>query len=103
VEQYFIDNNAVPTYSEAEYFLPTITNQPFTIQLTINDVTNQTIVEQAIRDYLYLVQKPATTFEYLGLSDFLQTKGARLISPVPSATDALADDEVLDVGTITWT
>ena len=103
VEQYFIDNDAVPTYVQAEYFLPTITDQAFEIQLAINDETNQDSTEQLMRDYLYLVQKPNTTFEYSGLSDFLQTKGARLISPDPTATDALADDEVLDVGTITWT
>jgi len=102
VGQYFIDNDAVPTYVEAEYFLPTITDQAFTIQLAINDTTNQDSVSQSIRDYLYLEQKPSTTFEYSGLSDFLQTLGARLVSPLPTDTDLLADDEVLDLGTVTW-
>ena len=32
----------------------------------------------------------------------MQTLGARLITPIPSSGQALADDEVLDMGTITW-
>lgn len=102
VEQYFIDNNAIPTYVVAEYFLPVISYQAFQIQLAINDTTNQNSVSQAIRDYLYLVQKPNTTFEYSGLSDYLQTLGARLVFPLPTDTDLLAADEVLDLGVITW-
>ena len=102
VEQYFIDNEAVPIYVFTEYFLPTITNQNFTIQLAINDADNQTIISQLVRDYLYLVQKPNTTFKYAGLSDTLQANGARLISPDPSSEDTLDDDEVLDLGVITW-
>ena len=103
VEQYFIDNNAVPSYVEAEYFIPTIVSQDFTIQLAINDASNQATVEQAVRDYLYLVQKPAVAFEFQPLADFIQTLGARMISPVPTSSVTPASDEVLDLGTITWT
>ena len=102
VEQYFIDNDAVPTYIEAEYFLPTIINQDFDIQLAVNNTSNQSSITQSITDYLYLTQKPGTIFEFAGLSDYLQSKGARLISPTPDATLTLASNEVLDLGVITW-
>lgn len=102
VEQFFIDNEAVPTYVEAEYFLPVIVSQNYSIQLAINDVATQNIISQLIRDYMYLVQKPATSFEFQGLADVLQANGARLVSPDPTSSIALADDEVLDLGVITW-
>ena len=102
VEQYFIDNEAIPVYVEVEYFLPTVVPQNFSIQLTINDVIHQTETEQAIRDYLYLFQKPNTTFQFSGLADFLQTIGARLNVPDPTSDLVIAADEILDVGVITW-
>lgn len=102
VEQYFIDNEAVPIYVLADYFLPTIINQDFSIQLSIDNIDNQTSVAQSIRDYLYLVQKPDTTFEFSELSDFIQTLGARLVLPSHTSNITLAKDEVLDLGTITW-
>jgi len=102
VEQYFIDNNAVPSYVEAEYFIPTIVYQDFTIQLAINDASNQTTVEQAIRDYLYLVQKPAVVFEFQPLADYLQTLGARMVSPDPTTSTTPTSSQVIDIGTITW-
>lgn len=103
VEQYFIDKEAVPVYVQAEYFLPAITNQNFTIILINDTADNRIKVEQSLRDYLYLFQKPGATFVYQGLADFLQTVGARLNFPLPTDTDALDPNEVLDVGTITWT
>ena len=102
VEQHFIDNETIPSYIEVEYFLPTIVSQDYTIQLAIDNAENQAFVEQSIRDYMYLTQKPNTTFLFLGLSDFIQTLGARLVLPIPSSGQALANDEVLDMGTITW-
>jgi len=102
VEQYFIDSEAVPIYVRADYFLPIIITQDFSIQLSINNATNQSIVSQAIRDYLYLTQKPDTTFEFNDLSEYLQTIGARLILPLHTSNITLAKDEVLDLGTITW-
>jgi len=102
VEQYFIDNNAVPVYVIAEYFIPTIINQNYTIQLAINDATNQAIVEQLIIDYMYLNQEPNTRFNFQGLSDFIGANGARLISPDPLDSIVLGNDEILDLGTITW-
>lgn len=102
VEQYFIDNNAIPAYVEVEYFLPIIVNQNFTILLVSNTPEKQKEVSQAIRDYIYLFQKPGTTFQFSGLGDYLQTFGARLNNPDPASDIALAENEVLDVGTITW-
>ena len=102
VENYFISKNAVPTYAQCEYFLPSITNINFGIQLAINDLETQLITEQLIRDYIYLVQKPNTDFVYQNLSTYLQDNGARLITPLPSTITTLNDDEVIDVGVITW-
>ena len=102
VKQYFIDKEVIPVYVATEYFLPSITYQLFTIQLSVNNTDNQSLVEQSIVDYLYLTQEPNETFEFIGLSDFIQSKGARLISPDPSSSVLLANDEVLDLGTITW-
>ena len=102
VEQYFIDTQSVPSYVQFEYFIPTIISQDFTIQLIINDSTNQTTIEQLIRDYLYLFVEPNTTFYFSNISDLLQSSGARMNLPLDLGTIVLADDEVLDVGTITW-
>lgn len=102
VQQYFIDNNAVPSYAEAEYFLPTIVSQNFSILLAENTPEKQAETEQLTRDYIYLFQKPNTTFQFEGLADILQQNGARLNFPDPTSDIALADDEVLDVGTMTW-
>ncbi len=102
VEAYFQSNNAVPSYAEPEYFLPTIVSQDFEILLAVNSSDNQTTVEQLLRDYLYLYQESGETFDFLGLSNVLQESSARLISPLPSDSIAIAIDEVLDVGTITW-
>ena len=102
VEQYFIDNQAVPSYVEVEYFLPTIVSQNFSILLSENSTTKQTETEQAIRDYLYLFQKAGVSFQFSGLATYLQTIGARLNNPDPASDIAIASDEVLDVGTITW-
>ncbi len=102
IEQYFIDKKAVPVYVECQYFLPNIINQDFTIQLAINDASNQAIVEQSMRDYIYLIQKPSTDFKYDSFADYLQTGGARLISPSTDTVLTLLSDQVLDIGTITW-
>jgi len=48
---------------------------------------------------MYLYQKPSTTFVFSGLATYLQTQGARL-SDTSNVT--LADNEVLDLGVITW-
>ena len=102
VEQHFIDSKAIPVYVEPEYFIPDIISQAFTIQLAIDNEANQTLITQAIRDYIYLVQKPDTLFEFSGLSDFIQTLGARLISPSPTSSFTPADNQVIDIGIITW-
>lgn len=102
VEQYFIDNEAVPSYVIAEYFLPTISDIAFSVQLAADNIENRDTIMQAITDYLYLIQKPNTTLKWKGLSDFMQTLGARLVSPSPSTDYIIADDEILDVGVISW-
>lgn len=102
VEDYFISKNAVPSYAQPEYFLPTIINQNFDILLAVNNTDNQNEVEALLRDYLYRYQEPGETFEFIGLSNILQEKGARLVSPAPTSNIAIASNEVLDVGTITW-
>ncbi len=102
VEQYFIDNEAVPTYVEAEFFLPTIVTQDFSIQLAVNDITNQDSISLIVRDYLYLFQKQGYGIELAGLATTLQENGARLIFPDPGTTISIALDEVVDLGVITW-
>lgn len=102
VQQYFIDNEAVPVYAEAEYFLPTIVSQAFSIQLATNTTTKQEEITLLVRDYLYLYQKQGTSFAFSGLASLLQDNGARLIAPTPSSTLAIALNEVVDLGTITW-
>lgn len=102
VEQYFIDNEAVPTYIEAEYFLPTIVSQNFSIQLAIDNTENRELLTKLITEYLYLYQKPGTTFYFANLAKFIQSNGARLVSPLTTDSVLLAADEVLDMGTITW-
>lgn len=102
VEAYFVSKNAVPIYVDTQYFLPVIVYQDFEILLAVDNSDNQASVEQLIRDYIYLYQKAGTTFEFLGLSKALQEYSARLISPLPSDNIAIAIDEVLDAGTITW-
>ena len=102
VEQYYIDQKAVPTYAEFEYFIPSRILQDFTIQLVINDETNQKRVEQLIRDFLYLFVEPKTTFYFSNLNALLQSNGARMNLPLTTDTIVLADNEVIDVGTITW-
>jgi uncharacterized phage protein gp47/JayE len=102
VEQNFIDTGSIPTYANFEFFIPTIISKDFTIQLIINDETNQNNIEQLIRDYLYLFVEPGTTFLYKDLADLLQSNGARLVSPLTTDTEVLASDEVIDIGTITW-
>ena len=102
VSQYFIDKKAVPIYVQFDYFIPTIISQDFTIQLIINDSANQIIIEQLIRDYLYLFSDPFTTFQFSNINDLLQSNGARLNLPVDTGTIVLANNEILDIGTITW-
>lgn len=102
LKQYFIDNAAIPSYVEAEYFIPTIVSQNFTLLTADNSPSNRANIEQSLRDYLYLFQIPGETFQFSGLSDFLQTIGARLNNPDPTSDIVLAKNEVLDVGTITW-
>ena len=102
VSQYFIDKKAVPIYVEFEYFIPIIIKQDFTIQLIINDVENQTRIEQLVRDYLYLFTDPFTTFQFSNINDLLQSNGARMNLPVIGGTIVLSNNEILDLGTITW-
>lgn len=102
VQEYFIENNAIPVYVEAEFFIPTVINQNFSILLADNSTANQKIIKQTIADYLYLYQKADTAFQFSGLSDYLQTMGARLNSPDPTSDLFLNKDEVLDIGTMTW-
>lgn len=103
VEQYFIDNEAIPEYVEAEFFLPVITPVDFTIILATDTDDNRADMEQAIQDYLDLNQKPNTIFVYQGLADYIQKRGGRMNSPLPTVTTTLDPDEILSVGTITWT
>lgn len=102
VEDYFVSISAVPIYATAEYFLPVILNQDFEILLAVDNEENRKSTEQLIRDYLYLFQKPNSTFSFLGLSKVLQNGNARLISPLPTDTQVIAADEVIDLGTLTW-
>ncbi len=102
VKAYFESKNAVPIYVSVDYFLPLITPVNFSIQLAINDATNQSNITQSIKDYLYLTQKPKTTYAYAGLAEYLQSLGARLIIPQTTDTKVISDNEVLDVGAITW-
>jgi len=102
LKAYFESKNAVPIYVSVDYFLPLITKVDFSIQLAINDATNQASVTQSIKDYLYLTQKPNTTYAYAGLAEYLQSQGARLVIPATTDTKVIADNEVLDVGVITW-
>ncbi|MDA0778785.1 MAG: baseplate J/gp47 family protein [Bacteroidetes bacterium] len=102
VETHFINESGVPIYVTAEYFLPIIVSQNFDILLSVNNITNQQSIEEAVRDYLYTFQKAGDIFAFLGLSKILQNLGARLVSPAPNVTLAIALDEVVDVGTITW-
>ncbi len=102
LKAYFESKNAVPIYVSVDYFLPLITKVDFSIQLAINDATNQANVTQSIKDYLYLTQKPNTTYTYAGLAEYLQSQGARLIIPQTTDTKVLADNEIIDVGIITW-
>lgn len=102
VEQYFINNKAIPTYANFEFFIPTIITQNFTIQLIINDETNQKRIEDILRAYLYLFVKPNKLFSYSDLNAILQANGARLESPLPTDSQILANDEIIDIGTITW-
>tara|TARA_R110002074_G_scaffold229867_1_gene401294 strand:+ start:473 stop:1504 length:1032 start_codon:yes stop_codon:yes gene_type:complete len=102
VEQYFINKKIVPAYVQFEYFIPTIINQDFTIQLIINDLENRTRIEKLIRDYLYLFVDPFTTFQFSNINDLLQSNGARMNLPVNTGTIVLASNQILDIGTITW-
>ena len=102
LKEHFESKQAVPIYVSVDYFLPLITKVNFNIQLAINDTTNQTNVTQSIKDYLYLSQKPNTAYAYAGLAEYLQSQGARLVLPLTTDIKALADNEVLDVGVITW-
>ena len=102
VEEYFEENNAVPEYVEAEYFLPTIVYQNLSILLADNSTDNQENVLQTVKDYIYLYQKPGETFQFSELADYMQTIGARLNNPDPTSDLAIEIEEVLDVGTVTW-
>jgi len=102
VQQYFIDNESVPVYVDAQYFLPTIVPQNFSIQLAINNAENQALFEQYIRDYLYLYQKPTYAFEFADLALFLQSKGGRVVSPDPTTSITPTASQVIDLGVITW-
>ncbi len=99
IEQYFIDNEAIPTYVECEYFIPTPVYQDLDILLAVSSDDNKAKITQLVKDYMYLFQKPSTTFVFSGLATYLQSQGARL-SDTTNVT--LADNEVLDLGTITW-
>jgi len=99
IEQYFIDNEAIPTYVECEYFIPTIVYQDLDILLAVGSDENKSKITQLVKDYMYLYQKPSTTFAFSGLATYLQTQGARLSD---TANVTLADNEVLDLGVITW-
>lgn len=102
VEAYFIQQNGVPTYALAEYFIPTIIYQNLNILLAVESEENKTFIEQLAKDYIYRFQEPGTPFKFLGLSKILQANGARLSSPLPTATISLQLDEVLDIGSIFW-
>jgi len=99
IEQHFINNEAIPTYVECEYFIPTIVYQDLDILLAVDSDDNKALVTQLVKDYMYLFQKPSKTFAFSGLATYLQTQGARLTD---TTNITLASDEVLDLGTITW-
>jgi len=102
VKQYLMDSNSIPSYVAVEFFVPTIISTNFTIILAVDNEANRKIVTDALMDYLYLYQKPNTVFSYKGLADYLQTFGARLNTPLPSTTEDLKDNELIDIGTISW-
>lgn len=102
VEQLFIDEQAVPIYVIPEYFLPTIITQDFTILLQDTSDTNKTYITQLIKDYLYIYQRPGNSFVFTGMAALLATKGARIIFPEPTSSTAIANDEILDLGVVTW-
>lgn len=102
VEQYFIDKDAIPTYVQAEFFLPTIIYQDFSIQLAVDNTANRELLTKLITEYLYLFQKPGTTFYYAGIATFIQANGGRLVTPLPTDNIVLALNEILDMGTTTW-
>lgn len=102
IENLFISQNAIPVYVIPEYFLPTIITQDYTILLQDTSDENKTYITQLIRDYQYIYQRPNSSFYFSGLAAFLETKGARMTSPDPLTFQAIANDEILDLGTITW-
>ena len=102
VKTYFESKNAIPSYVACDYFLPTITNIDFSIQLAINDATNQESVSKLVCDYMYLTQEQGYEYSYSGLAEYLQSVGARLVSPSTTDVITIANDEILDVGIITW-
>ena len=76
--------------------------QNLSILLADNSTDNQEYVLQAVKDYIYLYQKPGETFQFSELADYMQTIGARLNNPDPTSDLAIEIEEVLDVGTVTW-
>lgn len=102
VEALFDSENAVPIYAETEYFLPTRVVQNFEILLAVNSSENQDDVNQLLMDYVYKFQEAGEDFEFLDLSKALQEKSARLVLPATTASVTLALNEVLDIGTVTW-
>lgn len=103
VQVRFNEEGAIPVYALPEFFIPTIVYQNFSILLSQNTTTKQTQIEQIIRDWLYLYQKPGTTLELVGLADLLRVNQARLVIPDPSGALSPSLTQVYDIGVISWT
>mgnify|MGYP003645050034 CR=1 FL=1 len=102
VEAYFILKKGVPAYTQVEYFLPVIVYQNIDVFLAVNSVQNQELIRQLIKDYIYRFQEAGTIYSFVGLSKIMQENGARLVNPLPTDNITLSLDEVLDVGTTSW-
>jgi len=102
VASYFKEKEAIPEYVECDFFLPKITKIDMQIQLAVNNDSNKKIVKQAAMDYVYLFQKIGGEFSIDNLSKYLQTLGARVISPDTTQSIVTDNNEVLDLGVIEW-
>ncbi len=102
VEAHFKDNNLINPAIQVEFFIPTIVHLDLSIQLSQNTESNQNEMVELIKDYLTIYQKPNTTFYIRDISDFVASKGGRVIQPLQTADINLADDEVIKLGNILW-
>ncbi len=102
VEAHFVDNSLINPAIQVEFFIPTIVHLNLSIQLSQNTEANQSDMVEMIKDYLTIYQKPNKTFYIKDISDYIATKGGRVIVPIQTADITLADDEVIEIGAMTW-